>query len=59
MMTNQQMLQAIIQSIQTDSNLIILLRLVVTNNLPNVIPADGSISPQLLAACNSLGIKTS
>lgn len=59
MMTNQQMALAIIQSIQTDSNLLILLRLMITNNLPNVIPTDGSLSPQLMAACQALGIQTS
>lgn len=58
-MTNQDMVTAIIQSIQTDSNLIILLRLMITNNLPNVIPQDGSISPQLMVACQALGIPTS
>lgn len=58
-MTNQQMIAAIIQAIQTDTNLLILLRLSVTNNIVNVIPADGSLSTQLLMACQVLGINTS
>lgn len=58
-MTNQQMIQAIIQSIQTDTNLLILIRVLVSNNIVNVVPADGSLSPQLLAACQALGINSS
>lgn len=58
-MTNQQMVAAIIQSIQSDANLLILIRLLVSNNIVNVIPADGSLSPQLLMACQTLGINTS
>lgn len=52
-MTNAQMIAAIINSIQTDANLIILLRLVVTTNIPNV------STTQLQAACAVLGIQTS
>lgn len=58
-MTNQQMIAAILQSIQTDSNLLILLRVIVANNISNVIPQDGSLSPQLLIACQALSINTS
>lgn len=57
-MSNQQMIQAILQSIQTDANLLILIRLLVSNNLSNVVPVDGSLSPQLLMACQALGIQT-
>lgn len=52
-MTNAQMVTAITNSIQTDANLIILIRLLLTNNLPN-----GS-TIQLQAACAALGIVTS
>lgn len=52
-MTNQQMITAILNSVATDSNLIILLRLAVTTNIGNVSTA------QLQAMCAALGIPTS
>lgn len=58
-MSNQDMITAIINSIQTDANLLILLRLMFSHNIYNLVPADGSTSPQLQAACQSLGIQTS
>lgn len=57
-MTNQEMVAAILQAIQTESNLVILLQIMIANNINNLIPSDGSTSPQLLAACNALGIQT-
>lgn len=47
------MIAAIINSIQTDANLIILLRQAVTNNIGNV------PTYQLQAICTLLGINTS
>lgn len=58
-MTNEQMIAAIISAIQTDANLITLMRLMLSNNISNVVPPDDSPSPQLLAACHVLGIDTS
>lgn len=55
-MTNQEMITAILQAIQTDANLMILLRRMVANNINVVVPADGSASPQLQAICLALGI---
>lgn len=37
-MTNAQMIAAITQFIQTDANLMLVLRIVITNNLPNADP---------------------
>lgn len=58
-MSNQDMITAILNSIQTDANLIILLRFMINRNIYNVVPVDGSISPQLQMACQVLGIATS
>lgn len=55
-MTNQEMITAILQAIQTDANLMILLRRMVANNINVVVPADRSVSPQLQAICLALGI---
>lgn len=52
-MTNQQMITAIISSIQTDENVIILMRLVITNNIGNLDILH------LQAICQALGINTS
>lgn len=52
-MTNQQMITAILQAIQTPSNLQILLQLVIANNIGNASTA------QLQAMCQALGIMTS
>lgn len=57
-MSNQDMINAILNSIQTDANLIILIRFLVGRNIYNVVPADGSTSPQLQVACQILGIPT-
>lgn len=51
-MTNTQMIAAVLNSIQTDANLMTLLRLMVANNIVNVNTA------QLQAMCNALGIVT-
>lgn len=58
-MTNQQMISAILSSIQDDAKLMTLLRLIIANNIRNIVPADDSPSPQLIAACQALGIPTS
>lgn len=58
-MSNQDMINAITNSIQTDANLLNLIRFLVSRNIYNVVPADGSTSPQLVAACQALGIPTS
>lgn len=47
-MTDQQKITAILQAIQTDSNLLKLLRLSVTNNLSNVPSAQLDIIMQAL-----------
>lgn len=52
-MTNQQMVAAILQSIQTESNLVLLLQAMIANNINNVPTA------QLQAMCAVLGINTS
>jgi len=52
-MTNQQMIAAITSSIQTDANIIILIRALITNNLTVV------STLQLQAMCAALGITTS
>lgn len=52
-MTNAQMIAAIIAAIQTDANVILVMRAVVTNNLPNV------STTQLTNICTILGIDTS
>lgn len=58
-MSNQDMITAILNAIQTDANLLILMRLQVSRNIYNLVPLDGSTSPQLVAACQALGIATS
>lgn len=58
-MSNQDMINAIINSIQTDANILILLRFLISRNIYNVVPQDGTTSPQLLAACQILGIPIS
>lgn len=58
-MSNQDMITAILAAIQQDANLLKLLRFTVTNNIGNVVPPDNSPSPQLMAACQLLGIDTS
>lgn len=52
-MTNQQMIAAILNSIQTESNLILLLQTMIANNISNVPTAN------LQAMCAVLGISTS
>lgn len=52
-MSNQDMITAILTSIQTESNLVILLQAMIANNIGNVPPA------QLQAMCAALGIPTS
>lgn len=52
-MSNQDMITAILTAIQTDSNLLLLLRLMIANNIGNV------QTPQLQAMCTALGIATS
>lgn len=52
-MTNQQMITAIVSSIQTDANTVLLMRALITNNLSNVTTA------QLINICAVLGISTS
>lgn len=52
-MTNQQMITAILNAIQTEANLNTMLILMITNNIGNVSTA------QLQAMCAALGIPTS
>lgn len=52
-MSNQDMITAILNSIQTESQLIILLQAMIANNIGNV------SSAQLVAMCQILGIATS
>lgn len=52
LMTNQQMITAIVSSIQTDANVLLVMRAIITNNVPNVSTA------QLQAICAVLGINT-
>lgn len=52
-MTNQQMIAAILSSIQTQSNLVLLLQAMIANNIVNVPTAN------LQAMCTVLGIDTS
>lgn len=52
MMTDEQMIQAIIQSIQADDKLIVLIRASVTMNIPI------QVTPRLQAICTLLGIDT-
>lgn len=52
-MSNQDMITAIINAIQTDANVIILMRTMITNNIVNV------PTPNLQAICAALGIPTS
>lgn len=56
-MSNQDMITAILQAVQNDTKLMALLRIMIANNINNVVPNDGSLSPQLLAACQALGIQ--
>lgn len=52
-MSNQDMINAILASIQTDANLFLLLRTMITNNIV-IVP-----TAQLQAMCAVLGIPTS
>lgn len=52
-MSNQDMINAILASIQTESNLILLLQAMIANNIGNV------STQQLQAMCALLGIPTS
>lgn len=52
-MTDQQKIQAILQAIQTESQLVLLLQTMIANNIGNV------PSAQLQAMCQVLGIQTS
>lgn len=47
-MTDQDMQTAIIQAIQTDPNLIILIRFALTNNIPNIETARLTIMMNIL-----------
>lgn len=52
-MTNEQMIAAILSSIQTQSNLLILMQAMIADNIANASTTD------LQAMCQALGIPTS
>lgn len=57
-MSNQDMITAIMAAIQDQTKLQTLMLAIIQNNLPNLIPQDGSTSPRLQALCAVLGIPT-
>lgn len=57
-MSNQDMITAITNSIQTDANLLILIRFLITGSLNDMVPPDGTQSPDLVNSCRVLGIPT-
>lgn len=57
-MTEQEMIDAIVTSIQTDANLIILLRYMISSRLPAFLTMADDQTPRLQALCQSLGIDT-